>query len=100
MTTTLTQPRPDQPGPLPPPPLLGAADGEGRVDWATILSKLGPLIGLVFVVALFSALRFNTFFRLDSPGVIAKLRESYPDLPERPDPRTVFLKLRELRNSW
>jgi hydroxyacylglutathione hydrolase len=44
--------------------------------------------------------RFNTFFRLDSPGVIAKLRESYPDLPERPDPRTVFLKLRELRNSW
>jgi len=44
--------------------------------------------------------RFNTFFRLDSPGVIAKLRESYPDLPDRPDPRTVFLKLRELRNSW
>ena len=44
--------------------------------------------------------RFNTFFRLDSPGVIAKLRESYPDLPEQPDARTVFLKLRELRNSW
>jgi hydroxyacylglutathione hydrolase len=32
--------------------------------------------------------------------VIAKLRESYPDLPDRPDARTVFLKLRELRNSW
>jgi hydroxyacylglutathione hydrolase len=32
--------------------------------------------------------------------VIAKLRESFPDLPEKPDPRTVFLKLRELRNSW
>jgi hydroxyacylglutathione hydrolase len=44
--------------------------------------------------------RFNTFFRLDSPAVIAKLRESYPDLPEQPDARTVFLKLRELRNSW
>ena len=43
---------------------------------------------------------FNTFLRLSSPSVIAKLRESYPDLPERPDPRTVFLKLRELRNSW
>ena len=42
----------------------------------------------------------NTFFRLSSPSVIAKLRESFPDLPERPDPRTVFLKLRELRNSW
>ncbi len=42
----------------------------------------------------------NTFFRLSSPTVIAKLRESFPDLPENPDARTVFLKLRELRNSW
>ena len=42
----------------------------------------------------------NTFFRLTSPTVIAKLRESFPDLPPDPDPRTVFLKLRELRNSW
>ena len=42
----------------------------------------------------------NTFFRLSSPGVIAKLREAFPDLPDKPDPRTVFLKLRELRNSW
>jgi len=42
----------------------------------------------------------NTFFRLTSPGVIAKLREAFPDLPEKPDPRSVFLKLRELRNKW
>ncbi len=42
----------------------------------------------------------NTFFRLTSPSVIAKLREAFPDLPEQPDPRTVFLKLRELRNKW
>ena len=42
----------------------------------------------------------NTFFRLTSPGVIAKLREAFPDLPEKPDARTVFLKLRELRNKW
>jgi hydroxyacylglutathione hydrolase len=42
----------------------------------------------------------NTFFRLTSPSVIAKLREACPDLPETPDPRTVFLKLRELRNKW
>lgn len=42
----------------------------------------------------------NTFFRLTSASVIAKLREAFPDLPEKPDPRTVFLKLRELRNSW
>ena len=42
----------------------------------------------------------NTFFRLTSPTVIAKLREAFPDLPEQPDQRTVFLKLRELRNKW
>jgi hydroxyacylglutathione hydrolase len=44
--------------------------------------------------------QINTFFRLTSPMVIAKLRESFPELPEKPDQRTVFLKLRELRNSW
>ncbi len=42
----------------------------------------------------------NTFLRLSSPSVIARLRESFPDLPDRPDARTVFIKLRELRNSW
>ena len=42
----------------------------------------------------------NTFFRLTSPSVIAKLREAFPDLPDEPDQRTVFVKLRELRNSW
>ena len=42
----------------------------------------------------------NTFFRLTSPTVIAKLREAFPDLPEKPEPRVVFLKLRELRNKW
>lgn len=42
----------------------------------------------------------NTFFRLTSPGVIAGLRQAFPDLPENPDPETVFLKLRELRNKW
>jgi hydroxyacylglutathione hydrolase len=42
----------------------------------------------------------NTFFRLQSPVVIARLRESFPDLPDAPSPKDVFLKLRELRNSW
>jgi len=44
--------------------------------------------------------QINTFFRLTSPAVIAHLRERFPDLPEDPDPREVFLKLRELRNGW
>lgn len=42
----------------------------------------------------------NTFFRLHNASVIAQLRETFPDLPAEPDARTVFLKLRELRNSW
>ncbi len=44
--------------------------------------------------------RINTFFRLTSPTLIAQLREDFPDLPENPDQRAVFLKLRELRNTW
>ena len=42
----------------------------------------------------------NTFFRLDSPSVIARLQEDFPEIGDRPDARTVFLKLRELRNNW
>ena len=42
----------------------------------------------------------NTFFRLSSPSVIAKLVEEHPELGDSPDPKAVFLKLRELRNSW
>ena len=42
----------------------------------------------------------NTFFRLTNPSVIKRLREAFPDLPDQPDPKTVFLKLRELRNKW
>ncbi|UUZ75360.1 hydroxyacylglutathione hydrolase [Polaromonas sp. P1(28)-13] len=44
--------------------------------------------------------QFNTFLRLSSPSVIARLRESFPDLPDEPDARTVFTKLRELRDKW
>ena len=42
----------------------------------------------------------NTFFRLTSPSVIARIREAFPDVGDNPAPREVFLKLRELRNSW
>jgi hydroxyacylglutathione hydrolase len=44
--------------------------------------------------------RVNTFLRLQSPTVIARLKEAFPEIGERPDARTVFLKLRELRNRW
>jgi hydroxyacylglutathione hydrolase len=42
----------------------------------------------------------NTFFRLQSPSVIARLAEDFPEIGDNPDPKTVFLKLRELRNAW
>ncbi len=42
----------------------------------------------------------NTFFRLDNQEVIDGLHQEFPDLPANPDEKTVFLKLRELRNKW
>ena len=42
----------------------------------------------------------NTFFRLDNPGVIARLQDEFPEIGDSPSPKDVFLKLRELRNSW
>ena len=44
--------------------------------------------------------RFNTFLRLGSASLIEALRQVFPDLPARPDPKTVFTRLRELRNRW
>ena len=52
------------------------------------------------VITLKDEKRINTFLRLDSPGVIARLRENFPDLPDQPDARTVFARLRELRTRW
>jgi hydroxyacylglutathione hydrolase len=44
--------------------------------------------------------RVNTFLRLTNPTLIARLRDRFPEIGERPDAKTVFLKLRELRNTW
>jgi hydroxyacylglutathione hydrolase len=44
--------------------------------------------------------RINTFFRLSNPRIIARLREQFPELGDSPDAKAVFLKLRELRNTW
>ena len=53
-----------------------------------------------YVTTLDEEKRINTFFRLDSPSVIAKLVGEYPELGDSPDAKSVFLKLRELRNRW
>jgi hydroxyacylglutathione hydrolase len=44
--------------------------------------------------------RINTFFRLREPEVIERIRAAFPDVGPDPDERTVFLRLRELRNRW
>ena len=62
------------------------------------LSEHDPEDALISTLALEKEV--NAFFRLHSPSVIAKLREAFPDLPDDPDPKTVFVRLRELRNDW
>ncbi len=42
----------------------------------------------------------NAFFRLQNPEIIAQLKSRFPDLEDNPNPQAVFVKLRELRNSW
>ena len=68
---------------------------------ADLLGEVGdqdPNAALVSTLAMEKEI--NAFFRLHSPTVIARLREAFPDLPDDPDPKTVFVKLRDLRNSW
>ncbi len=62
------------------------------------MEKQDPGRALVTTLAL--EREINTFFRLTSSSVVRRLREAFPDLPEKPDAKTVFLKLRELRNTW
>ena len=44
--------------------------------------------------------QINTFFRLNSATVRNQLAEKFPELGANPSEKDVFLKLRELRNSW
>ena len=44
--------------------------------------------------------QINTFFRLQNPQVIEQLKVRFAEIGDNPTPKTVFLKLRELRNDW
>ena len=57
-----------------------------------------PAEALVTSIALEK--QVNTFFRLQNPEVMEQLAEKFPEIGVTPDPKTVFLKLRELRNDW
>jgi hydroxyacylglutathione hydrolase len=60
----------------------------------------GTAADAVPVTTLGQEKRINTFFRLQNPHIIGRLAAQFPDLGDNPDPRSVFLKLRELRNAW
>ena len=42
----------------------------------------------------------NSFFRLSSPSLVKILSEQFPEMGADPSEKEVFLKLREVRNSW
>ena len=73
----------------------------GNAAAEALLSKVeGQDPATSIVTTLAQEKEFNTFLRLGSPRVIEKLRETFPDLPANADAKTVFLKLRALRNKW
>jgi len=73
-------------------------DNETARQMLTDYGSQDPANALVTTIA--QEREVNTFFRLDSPSVIARLQEQFPEIGDNPDPRTVFLRLRELRNKW
>lgn len=73
-------------------------DNEAALNMLAKVKNQDPNHAIVTTLA--QEREFNTFFRLSSPTVIEKLREAFPDLPDHPNRKTVFLRLRELRNSW
>ena len=73
-------------------------DNEAAANLLAEIAAMDPNRAVVTTLALEKEI--NTFFRLRSRTVIDKLRDVFPNLPEEPSPKEVFLKLRQLRNSW
>jgi hydroxyacylglutathione hydrolase len=73
-------------------------DNERAARLAGELDGQDPNAAMVTTLALEKEI--NTFFRLQNPTVVATLVQEFPELGDNPDARGVFLKLRELRNSW
>ncbi len=67
-------------------------------EWQAAASRHDPATARVTTLG--EEKQINVFFRLQSPQVVSRLRERFPELGPAPDARSVFLKLRELRNSW
>lgn len=71
---------------------------EAAKDLLANLGDYDPATAVITTLAL--EREINAFFRLQNPVIIARLKASFPALGENPSPQDVFLKLRELRNSW
>lgn len=73
-------------------------DNRKAAELLTEVCDQDPNAPLVSTIAIEKEI--NTFFRLRSPTVIARLKGAFVNFPDDPDAKTVFLRLRELRNSW
>ena len=73
-------------------------DNEAAAKLLAEITTMDPNRAVVTTLALEKEI--NTFFRLRSRTLIDKLRGAFPNLSEDPSPKEVFLKLRQLRNSW
>ena len=78
--------------------LAREADNSRAKSLLAEIKDQDPAAALVSTIGL--EREINTFFRLQNPTVIATLKAEFSDLPDDPDPQMVFLKLRELRNTW
>jgi len=67
---------------------------------AQLLGSLSDSADQAPVTTLAQEKRINTFFRLQNPRIIARLREQFPQWDLDPGPEAVFVKLRELRDAW
>ena len=73
---------------------------EGMVNWPEGPNKASSDPEKSLVTTLEMEKEINTFFRLTSFSVIKRLKETFPNMSEKPSQKEVFIKLRELRNRW
>ncbi|NQZ08383.1 MAG: hydroxyacylglutathione hydrolase [Algicola sp.] len=73
-------------------------DNEAAKALMTKVKDQNPADAMVSTMAMEK--QINAFFRLQNPTLIATLQQEFPEIGENPSDKTVFLKLRELRNKW
>ena len=69
------------------------------------MSSIRPLIPLLLAAGILLGGNVSVVSRpgqgsIFTVNIPTHLRERFPDLPAKPTPQDVFLRLRELRNAW